>query len=436
MSSQHRSHGHDDDQTGDVPADDEAALARLRAARYWIAANCPYYTTALYRCALETTAHAPAVAVDPHWRIWANPAHINNLTVTQTAVELIHALNHLLRSHHQRARHAAGDPLHAAVWNTAADCEINDNLLRGLPWRTVELPDHWPEPWSMHLRVHGTAEDYYRQLLDRIHVETATGDIACTDPISGDTTPLHTDCGSAATGITPDWEPAPHADTPTRLEAQMLRRRTAQAAIDHNARHPDEVPRALLRWAHSHLHPKIDWRHTLAAVLRRAAHHRRGDADYTWTRPPRRPNHTTPHGQILRPATTRPAPSLAVIVDTSASMNTDQHAQAAAEIDAICRHVTAGDHIDYYAADNRIQAHQRITDTRNLPLNGGGGTDMAQGITHANHTRPDAIIVLTDGHTPWPHQPPPGNPTVIAALIGPRAPTEDVPRWMHTIRID
>lgn len=435
MSTEHPHDDHDDGRAGDAPTADEAAMARLRAARYWIAARCPYYTTALYRCALGTTAHVPAVAVDAHWRIWANPAHVNTLTVAQTAVELIHALNHLLRSHHQRARHAAGDALLAAVWNMAADCEINHNLLRGLPHGTAELPEHWPEPWSLHLRVHGTAEDYYRQLLDRARVEPATGDIACTDPISDDTLPLHTDCGSGATGITPAWEPAPDADTPTRLEAQMLRRRTAQAAIDHNHRHPDEVPRGLLRWARSQLHPKIDWRHTLAAVLRRAAHHRRGDADYTWTRPPRRPNHTSTHGQILRPATTQPAPSLAVVVDTSGSMNADQHAQAVAEIDAICRHVTAGDHIDYYAVDTRIQAHQRITDTRNLPLNG-GGTDMAQGITHANRTRPDAIIVLTDGHTPWPHQPPPGNPTVIAALIGAHAPTETVPKWMHTNRID
>ena len=60
---------------------------------------------------------------------------------------------------------------------------------------------------------------------------------------------------------------------------------------------------------------------------------------------------------------------------------------------------------------------------------------MTAGITHANQTRPDAIIVLTDGHTPWPDQPPPGNPTVIAALIGPHAPVEDVPSWMRLIHI-
>ena len=60
---------------------------------------------------------------------------------------------------------------------------------------------------------------------------------------------------------------------------------------------------------------------------------------------------------------------------------------------------------------------------------------MDAGITQAARTRPDAIIVLTDGHTPWPDQPPPGRPTVIAALIGRHARTEDVPLWIHTIHI-
>ncbi len=116
-------------------------------------------------------------------------------------------------------------------------------------------------------------------------------------------------------------------------------------------------------------------------------------------------------------------------------MTTDHHAQAVAEIDAICRHIIPGHHIDYYAVDTQTQTHQRITSVRDLPLHGGGGTDMTAGINQANQTRPDAIIVLTDGHTPWPDQPPPGNPTVIAALIGPHARTEDIPDWMRTIHI-
>ena len=60
---------------------------------------------------------------------------------------------------------------------------------------------------------------------------------------------------------------------------------------------------------------------------------------------------------------------------------------------------------------------------------------MAAGIQTAAQTRPTAIIVLTDGRTPWPDQPPPGQPIVIAALIGQHALTENVPSWVRTIHI-
>ena len=431
----HNDHQPDDDRSDDTATPEQAAQTRLRAARYWIASHCPYYTTALYRCALRTTEHTHTVAIDRHWRIWANPAHINTLTVAQTAVELMHVLNHVLRSHHQRAQHTITDPPLALTWNVAADCEINDDLLDGLPWRQAELPEHWATPWNLNCNANQTAETYYRELLDSICIDLDRGTVALVEHRRGDIRFPPSDCGSGATGITPNWEPPHDTHTPSDLEARLLRRRTAQAALDHDNNHPGSVPDGLIRWARDQLRPQADWRQALATALRQAAHHRSGDTDYTWTRPPRRPNPTTPNGKILRPATTRPTPDLAVIVDTSASMTTDHHNRAVAEIDAICRHIIPGHHIDYYAVDTETQTHQRITSVRDLPLHGGGGTNMATGITRANQTRPDAIIVLTDGHTPWPEQPPPGNPTVIAALIGPHAPAENVPDWMHTIHI-
>ncbi|WP_420443133.1 DUF2201 family putative metallopeptidase [Candidatus Poriferisodalis sp.] len=431
---------HTDDNSDESPdveaAIRQAAQRRMRAARYWIATNCPYYMTALFRCPLRTTDHVDTVVIDRNWRIWANPAHINTLTVGQTAVELMHVLNHALRGHHHRAQHTIADPFLALAWNVAADCEINDDLLDGLAYRTAELPDHWLTPWKLHMGDSQTAETYYRRILGGDRIDPDTGAVAWLDQGSGDVHRHSADCGSAATGITPHWEPPADPHTPSDTQARMLRRRTAQHALDHEQQDPDTVPEALLRWAHEQLDPQIDWRRALAAALRRAAHHRTGDNDYTWTRPPRRPNPHTPHGEILRPATSRPIPDLAVIVDTSGSMDADDHNTAIAEIDAICARVTPGHHIDYYAVDTKTRARQRITNTRQLPLHGGGGTDMAAGINTAAQTRPTAIIVLTDGHTPWPDQPPPGQPTTVAVLIGDDAPTLDIPHWIQTIHIN
>jgi hypothetical protein len=49
--------------------------------------------------------------------------------------------------------------------------------------------------------------------------------------------------------------------------------------------------------------------------------------------------------------------------------------------------------------------------------------------------RPDLIVVLTDGWTPWPERRPAGS-TVIVGLIGAEATeTDAVPAWAQTIRI-
>ena len=59
---------------------------------------------------------------------------------------------------------------------------------------------------------------------------------------------------------------------------------------------------------------------------------------------------------------------------------------------------------------------------------------MAAGIeaSLALRPKPDAVIVITDGETPWPDQAPPV-PVIVALLDHGWAP--DVPEWARTIRI-
>jgi len=44
-----------------------------------------------------------------------------------------------------------------------------------------------------------------------------------------------------------------------------------------------------------------------------------------------------------------------------------------------------------------------------IPLMGGGGTDLRTGFAKAlgANPRPDAVVILTDGQTPWPENRPP-----------------------------
>ena len=59
---------------------------------------------------------------------------------------------------------------------------------------------------------------------------------------------------------------------------------------------------------------------------------------------------------------------------------------------------------------------------------------MSVGIEAAAATRPAAIIVITDGFTPWPETRPPGAALTVAALTNTYA-VDEVPSWIKAISI-
>jgi len=85
------------------------------------------------------------------------------------------------------------------------------------------------------------------------------------------------------------------------------------------------------------------------------------------------------------------------------------------------------------SCDAAVHSTQQIFSAEQVRLLGGGGTDMGVGISHALQLRPkpEVIVVLTDGYTPWPSERPPAQ--VIVALLedGP-----DPPDWARVVRVD
>ena len=260
-----------------------------------------------------------------------------------------------------------------------------------------------------------TAEHYYQHLIDNAIIVKE-----------------RTDCGSGCHNQHIDHEL--HDDTAalSDLDRTLLKRTVANAAADYQNTHGiGSVPQGLARWAQQTLHPKVNWRHQLAAALRSSLHHKTGTADYTWQRPSRRQQ---PQDPVLRPALTRPVPSIAVVVDTSGSMSEHELDQALTEINAIITNIIPGDHIRILSVDTDVHTDQHIHNTNQITLTGAGGTNMATGIHTAAQTRPDAIIVITDGWTPWPQTPPPATRTVIAALTNNHC-IHQTPEWIQTIDI-
>ncbi len=389
---------------------------QLRAARLWITVNRPYYSRALFACRLLVTEQVVTMAIDRKWQIYANPEYVTSLSVAETAGLIIHNLNHALRAHAQRATAISAEARSGNVWQVACDCEINDDLAAD----GLSLPEGLAFPYFYAMMNGGTAERYFRQLHEGGWVETVTVQFSEL---------VRSSSGSGATGIPEPYEI--EGDDLGDHEQQMLRSATARAIREHASSHGrGTVPGGLQRWADAQLEPKVDWRRALASAVRRAVHQRNGSADYSWRRPPRRQQ---PDSPLLLPGSVRPVPALAVVIDTSASMSQDALGQGLAEIQAILTRVVPGHAINVLAVDAKVAASTRVFAARQVQLGGGGGTDMRVGIEEAAKSKPAAIVIITDGYTPWPKMRPRGVQTLIAALVGDDPPAKWVPDWIRTV---
>jgi predicted metal-dependent peptidase len=156
-----------------------------------------------------------------------------------------------------------------------------------------------------------------------------------------------------------------------------------------------------------------------------------GAVDYTYRRPSRRS--AALRGVVL-PSLRRPLPRVAIVVDTSGSMGPEELAAALGEVTGVLREVgIRGNRVAVLACDADVHVVSRVMATEQVSLTGGGGTDMRIGIAAAVAApdRPQIVIVLTDGHTPWPDEPPACR--LIAGLIG--ASSSAPPGWVESVRI-
>lgn len=185
------------------------------------------------------------------------------------------------------------------------------------------------------------------------------------------------------------------------------------------------------RWAEEKLRPKVNWRKELAAAIRHAVADVAGASDYSYRRPSRRQGQIG-NGKVVLPSLRRPIPSVAVVVDTSGSMDDAMVSQALAEISGILKSLGQREGVHVLACDAQVQACSRVFRPEQVQLAGGGGTDMGEGLSAAEKIRPtpQVCIVITDGYTPWPEQPP--KMKTIVALTG----DGKSPEWAKTIRME
>jgi predicted metal-dependent peptidase len=326
----------------------------------------------------------PTMAVDPHWRCYVSPAFVDRTPVEELAGVWVHEVSHLLRDHHGRGNRIAKElgltgPGDRLRMNIAADCEINDDAFGD----GLVKPEGAVEPSTLRLREGLLMEEYLR--LFRL------------GPLMNDLAWL--DCGSGADGLEREWDLGPDgAHGLSEQEKDGVRFRVAQGIKGR----PGHAPEGWRRWADDAFHPPQPWRELLGSAVRAAVGGACGGDDYTYGRPSRRSAGVP--GAVL-PSLRRTPPRVSVIIDTSGSVSDAELGSALLEVAAISRAVGGRrDLVTVVPCDAAARIAHPLCRAEGIPLVGGGGTDLRSGFARAlrSRPRPDVVVVLTDGQTPWP----------------------------------
>lgn len=250
------------------------------------------------------------------------------------------------------------------------------------------------------------------------------------------------DCGSAAGGPPREYESNDEDDgSVDAVSADTLLKKTAEEIQAYANSNPGKVPGGLLREAKNILEPQIDWVDEFLSMFRAITTKHSGYSNYSYSRPSRRSSGSAFILPVLR---NPPSPEVAVVLDTSGSMDESKEiAMALAEMEEILNRVTRFSESQSIKIINCDSASTEVAIVRDLDdfeIVGGGGTDMRVGIQAAAELKPrmNIIMTITDGFTPWPIDPPAENPyaTYIALLVGSRtARRANPPEWMTVIEV-
>lgn len=403
---------------------------RLAAAKLWLISaasrsgpdaprDLPYLAHALYALIPVPSSDVPTMTCDERWHIYINTDWVETAPIPTIGAELAHLTWHLLHDHAGRAHDLRVDATTAPAWQCAGDAAIEPTL------RADSLnPGRLPRAMDLGLPPGRSAEEYYAALSG---LPPATGE-------EGGGQPDQPGCGSGCDGLArghelpPDFELAEIGPD----DARAIRRRVAIDYRDHITRRGTE-PGDAWRWTQQILEPTVAWAPLLSSAVRRAIGWTNGNTTYTYTRRSRRQSALP---KVVLPGTRRPVPNVALIIDTSGSVDDQLLGRALGEVDGALRGLgVSGSSVTVLACDAAVHTVGRVRKARDTRLAGGGGTDMRAGITAAAELRPrpDVIVVFTDGYTPWPDQAPPGS-VVIAALLGrPEHTLPPSPDWARRI---
>lgn len=423
---------------------------RLAAAKLWLVTSepgcgdLPYLATAVYAFIPVVSESVSSLTVDVRWRLYVNEAWLLATDVPAIGRELAHLALHLLADHATRAQDVGVTRRTSPAWVTAADATIAELLdteqaqgtgISYAPGRPAGAPhgEHeLPLPGALGLEPGRSAEEHFARL-SGLPVRSSGSGAGDDEPDDGGLGGVDDTCGSGCDGHARGYEVVD--DSVGGIDEHSARSIRERVAVEFRGRATNRgtTPGEWERWVSRVLEPVVEWRQVLHAAVRRGIGWAAGQTDYSYSRPSRRQSASP---DVVLPSMRRPVPRVAVVVDTSGSVDDGLLAQALGEVDGVLRSLAVGDgQVTVLAVDAAVQAVSTVRSARDVSLGGGGGTDMELGIAAALETRPrpDLVVLLTDGETGWPRQPTPV--PLVAVILGRlRAELPPTPHW--AIRVE
>ncbi len=359
------------------------------------------------------TDQVPLAAVDEGWRMYLNPVSFPKLKPKEAGYVILEELGHVLKKHAERCRTRYAIP---EIWNIAADLELFSE-----DWGGLENPLTFEDGRNGNICQSVThdkysfpkgklVEDYYSMLCANKKIIKIT---------------LVPRSGSGADGEKRPWErPLEDLNMPglTNAEAEAVRVQVA-AKIQEYKKHQDgygNLPGGWDLWADSILKPVVPWQRVLHCALTSGLQ-RIGLGSQSYIRARER------FGVCL-PRHVRRSPVIALVLDTSGSMGQGTNSplqQALSEVIGIAKIVGV---LNVAWCDAAANIQHNVRKFSDLRPTGGGGTNMGIGIaafdTITGQYKPDLIVTVTDGDTPWPAAPP--KVPHVAVIIGNSHPG---PKW-------
>lgn len=378
----------------------EEARLRIMAAKIIAQSRWPYLSTLIFSLRIVETEDLPTLAVDAGWRMYYNPTFVLQQIPEVLATMVLHEALHCVSKHSARFEALGRENTSHEIWNLSGDANINQMLDDAkMPWGEFE-PVRYESLAKYGVKSGMTTELTFFTMVKYFE----------DNPLKN---PDHSDCGGVTGGSARGYEiPKSDMDNPSIKNDQqdVIRDRVAQDVIKHaREKGVGSVPGELLRWANELLNPQINWKRELAGMMRSSLATVLGRKDYTYARPSRRQSSMAIHDpEFILPSMRKPAPpTIAIIIDTSGSVQDKEITEFLSEVDGIANANGIAQGITVIPCDaqvGEIQKIRSISGIADIKLSGGGGTDLRVGIAAAESLKPQPkiVIVLTDGYTPWP----------------------------------